>query len=776
MIPIESLEAGEKEKIEGLESKSDMVMGLRAQLAAFYKENKAYLPQLVNENADKWGDDVNPDRKRSGWKRLTLSDLHALMTEGTDVLTMLDFSPIEKATAKLEGKAKMLAAHARQAKVKAAVTRALDTYEQVLLAGGDFTKKNKEPSEKELREYYRMRFQEKAIAMQDLANLEREVEEAEMTIEYLKNDPEVAGDPDTFAALEEEYTKKHDAYYKLIHESPEAYFATYGAKLEEWSKTLKDGGRIVEVPYVKAKIAFAHSYFDRGRPVFIHGELGSGKTELALHICRRELSKPHLDRWMRQNPPPEDEKSKEYADWLARYNEERNPLFVSGHKNLEAEQMTATRGIERKEPLSPEQLADIVRTRWAAYRESRTAELQGQEGGETLAKQIDDERGGFERAMHEVYKNPIQTRTILGPLLRAMREGRPVIIDEMNAIPHHALIAINDLLMRRPGETVTPPFADSQPFVVAEGFRVIATGNYKPEDGKKYVGRQQIDAALLSRFGIMSYDYLPNERELEAPGLSPEDSRKHREQNQMYWMFLSHIYAKGKNGQLRLPEGSLEKLRNLAYVGRLLQDVFSDREVGDAMYATVSNAKVKPHAVLAENVLSIRHVLPVLDAWAAEGFTRPIEDYLFLYYISRSDARPAEKVYLYDKMKVVGSLFPNAEGWPDGVDQMEILNFPIEERFFGQDKTTGKRKPRTVATPALVTYSKKAIIEEMFGPVPKRKTIRSTGLERMRKVNDVEEPDDVAAEKEAELVRMLAELKKNADDINVLDEDKKFQV
>ena len=65
-----------------------------------------------------------------------------------------------------------------------------------------------------------------------------------------------------------------------------------------------------------------------------------------------------------------------------------------------------------------------------------------------------------------------------------MKEGRPLIIDEMNAIPHHVLIAMNDLLLRRPDETVYPPIAGEPPFKVADGFVVIATGNFKPDDGK----------------------------------------------------------------------------------------------------------------------------------------------------------------------------------------------------------------------------------------------------------------------------------------------------
>ncbi len=133
-------------------------------------------------------------------------------------------------------------------------------------------------------------------------------------------------------------------------------------------------------------------------------------------------------------------------------------------------------------------------------------------------------------------------------------------------------------------------------------------------------------------------------------------------------------------------------------------------------------------------------------------------------------------MYLYDKLKVVGSLFADDEGWPDGVSENEILHFPIEERFFGQDVSTGKRKPRAGGAVPLTTYSKKAILEEMFGPVPKRKEIRATGLERIRKANDVEVPVDVANEREAEIARMLAVIAQTAGSINTLDEDTKFQV
>ena len=42
-----------------------------------------------------------------------------------------------------------------------------------------------------------------------------------------------------------------------------------------------------------------------------------------------------------------------------------------------------------------------------------------------------------------------------GPLLRAMTEGRPVILDEINAMPPEFLKRLNIILQLRPGDTFT---------------------------------------------------------------------------------------------------------------------------------------------------------------------------------------------------------------------------------------------------------------------------------------------------------------------------------
>src|SRR3989338_9767165 len=174
-------------------------------------------------------------------------------------------------------------------------------------------------------------------------------------------------------------------------------------------------------------------------------------------------------------------------------------------------------------------------------------------------------------------------------------------------------------------------------------------GKYKPEDGVLSVGRQPLDAAFLSRCGIVSYDYLPMSIEFEPAGLPDEGLRERRQNNELYQMLVTRLLNTDLTATL--PESTpdaFEQIEHLAVVARNLQDIFSDRAVRPGYFAHVGAAQVSPKQnVLKENVLSVRHLLPILDRWKADGFARPLDDYLFLEYITRSDARPQEKLYLY---------------------------------------------------------------------------------------------------------------------------------
>lgn len=90
-----------------------------------------------------------------------------------------------------------------------------------------------------------------------------------------------------------------------------------------------------------------------------------------------------------------------------------------------------------------------------------------------------------------------------GPLLRAMVEGRPVILDEVNAMPAEFLKRLNRILQLRPGDTLHVQENAGRPVVIAQGFAILATAN--EQTPHRYRGLDRLSAELINRFGAGSY-------------------------------------------------------------------------------------------------------------------------------------------------------------------------------------------------------------------------------------------------------------------------------
>lgn len=90
-----------------------------------------------------------------------------------------------------------------------------------------------------------------------------------------------------------------------------------------------------------------------------------------------------------------------------------------------------------------------------------------------------------------------------GPLLRAMREGRPVILDEVNAMPPEFLKRLNRILQLRPGDTLNVQEDAGRPVSIAAGFAILATAN--EQTPHRYRGLDRLSAELVNRFGANAY-------------------------------------------------------------------------------------------------------------------------------------------------------------------------------------------------------------------------------------------------------------------------------
>lgn len=89
-----------------------------------------------------------------------------------------------------------------------------------------------------------------------------------------------------------------------------------------------------------------------------------------------------------------------------------------------------------------------------------------------------------------------------GPIVRAMEQGRPLILDEINAMPPEILKRLNKVMQLRPGDTFTIQEDSGRQVVVQSGFCVMATAN---EKSKRYKGVDDLSVEFQNRFGANIY-------------------------------------------------------------------------------------------------------------------------------------------------------------------------------------------------------------------------------------------------------------------------------
>ncbi len=57
-------------------------------------------------------------------------------------------------------------------------------------------------------------------------------------------------------------------------------------------------------------------------------------------------------------------------------------------------------------------------------------------------------------AVRAIYESPVTTKFVLGRMAEAMRDGKPFIVDEANALKPAVWLALHSYLTARPGEEV----------------------------------------------------------------------------------------------------------------------------------------------------------------------------------------------------------------------------------------------------------------------------------------------------------------------------------
>jgi MoxR-like ATPase len=428
---------------------------------------------------------------------------------------------------------------------------------------------------------------------------------------------------------------------KLLESSPEAYFGLHLKELKEYKKDLGKG-RIVETPYVKKQVEDITTHLRANKPVMLYGHLGSGKTELAMHVAREYMGK--------------------------------EALVISGSKHTSLAELYGHQ-ILSVDKINKEELD--------GFTQEVEKKFEGWIKENPKTKETEKDRA-HDRIL-QTYLTQFKGGTIsdffMGPVYRAMAEGRPVIVDEVNAIPHEVLISLNHILTRKVGEKINVQQNTGTQVEVKEGFGVMMTGNLN-QGQEKYVERQDMDPAFLSRLYKLEYDYLPQKTE----GSLEDEFGK---ENELFHLLLSEVMD--KNCNIEAPKDSIKKLWNLAKAARITQDVFAGKEIANAYYFQEAGGRAAKY-LLKESVMSIRAIENILEQWKKEEYEKELDHYIWKEFVSQSTIA-SDKAYLYQLLKDRFNFF-QSDGWeqnPDygsgGVVNVFDIKAPKnsapEKRFFG---------------------------------------------------------------------------------------------
>lgn len=191
---------------------------------------------------------------------------------------------------------------------------------------------------------------------------------------------------------------------------------------------------------------------------------------------------------------------------------------------------------------------------------------------------------------------------VAGPLLRAMAEGRPVILDEVNAMPAEFLKRLNRILQLRPGDTFAVQENSGIGVTIEQGFAILATAN--EQTPHRYRGIDRMSAELVNRFGANSYRVHYPDARLAYTDVPRENA------------LLAAASIADASGQVPLGADELERVARAAFIS---QQVFAGSH-GEGFSRFVSTEReIDGRPGLEESVLAPRTLVAIVQKAARSG-------------------------------------------------------------------------------------------------------------------------------------------------------------
>lgn len=187
----------------------------------------------------------------------------------------------------------------------------------------------------------------------------------------------------------------------IRNENPDAFRAIGLRQLFEYLESLKNGGRIIPVPYVVEKKVEMNHALDHRHIVLLHGETGGGKTETCPVIARECTGK--------------------------------EPIILRGFPGMDSSRMFGHRTLRASTQTKPHELPDPIESEinQSDTKHPHQTSIQREQTHQQIIEGILSRSG------------VTVTQCVLGSVHQALSQGRALIIDD---IPQPLIAKMNDIL------------------------------------------------------------------------------------------------------------------------------------------------------------------------------------------------------------------------------------------------------------------------------------------------------------------------------------------
>lgn len=208
--------------------------------------------------------------------------------------------------------------------------------------------------------------------------------------------------------------------------------------------------------------------------------------------------------------------------------------------------------------------------------------------------------------------------------VKAQKEGRPVILDEVNLMPHEFAGILHDFLQKRVGDVWTHPVTGEKIPITAP---IMATANLKSE---RYKQRYELDVATLRRFiggaGAREIHYLDLGKKDKSGGYIAPETLK----------ILGAVLA-DRHGNIEWSEAEApqkaDELRRFVAASRKIQEDFtlSIREGSEESLARTDRLAFR------ELVITLKDQIEIMKAWKSGGFKEPLQQIILREFFHKAE-------------------------------------------------------------------------------------------------------------------------------------------